>query len=136
MGTRGLGHAVSYSVSTAPFPNGMRRMRCRGRDRGWFLYLERRNVFPLPLYKQGKQGQFPTFAILLLQSSEISAAPPFFPKLKESSAPPPIATGTTNAIDLSHHLRHGSEGTTEDLGGYPASLAAGRCNCPCTSSGY
>ena len=38
-----------------------------------------------------------------------SAAPPFFSKLKESSAPPPIATSTTNAVDLPHHLRHGSE---------------------------
>ena len=26
--------------------------------------------------------------------------------------------------------------TTEDLGGHPASLAAGCCDCPCTSSGY
>ena len=33
-------------------------MRHRGRDRGWFLYSEGRNVCPLPLYKQGKQGQF------------------------------------------------------------------------------
>ena len=41
--------------------------------------------------------------------SKTSAAPPFFPKLKESSAPPHIATGTTNTVDLSHHLRHGSE---------------------------
>ena len=31
---------------------------------------------------------------------------------------------------------NGFKGTTEDLGGHPASLAAGRCNCPCTSSGY
>ena len=34
---------------------------------------------------------------------------PFFPKPKESSAPPPIATSTTNAVDLPHHFRHGSE---------------------------
>ena len=27
---------------------------------------------------------------------------------------------------------NGSKGTTEDLGGHPASLAAGRCDCPCT----
>ena len=33
-------------------------MRHRGRDRGWSLYSEGRNVRPLPLYKQGKQGQF------------------------------------------------------------------------------
>ena len=31
---------------------------------------------------------------------------------------------------------NGSMGTAEDLGGHPASLAAGGCNCPCTSSGY
>ena len=31
---------------------------------------------------------------------------------------------------------NGSKGTTEDLGGHPASLAAGCCDCPCTSSGY
>src|SRR3954463_2188403 len=48
MGTRGLGHAVSFSVSTAPSPNGTRRLRRRGRDRGWFLYSEGRNVRPLP----------------------------------------------------------------------------------------
>ena len=29
---------------------------------------------------------------------------------------------------------NGSKGTMEDLGGYPASLAAGCCDCPCTSS--
>ena len=57
-GTRGLGYAVSHSVSTAPSPNGTCRMRRHGRDRGWFLYSEGRNVRPLPLYKQGKQGQF------------------------------------------------------------------------------
>ena len=31
---------------------------------------------------------------------------------------------------------NGSKGTTEDLGGHPASLAAGCYDCPCTSSGY
>ena len=31
---------------------------------------------------------------------------------------------------------NGSKGTLEYLGGHPASLAAGCCDCPCTSSGY
>ena len=31
---------------------------------------------------------------------------------------------------------NGSKGTTKDLGSHPASLAAGCCDCPCTSSGY
>ena len=39
-------------------------------------------------------------------------------------------------LDLNTLFLNGSKGTTEDLGGHPASLAAGRCNCPCTSSGY
>ena len=39
-------------------------------------------------------------------------------------------------LDLNTLFLDGSRGITEDLGGHPASLAAGRCNCPCTSSGY
>ena len=39
-------------------------------------------------------------------------------------------------LSLNTLFLNGSKGTTEDLGGRPASLAAGRCNCPCTSSGY
>ena len=39
-------------------------------------------------------------------------------------------------LSLNTLFLNGSKGTTEDLGGHPASLAAGWCNCPCTSSGY
>ena len=39
-------------------------------------------------------------------------------------------------LGLNTLFLNGSKGTTEDLGGRPASLATGRCNCPCTSSGY
>ena len=40
------------------------------------------------------------------------------------------------SLGLNTLFLNGSKGTTEDLGGHPASLAAGCCNCPCTSSGY
>ena len=50
-GTRGLGPNQIHSVSTASSRNGTCQSRRRGRDRGWFLYLERRNARPLPLYK-------------------------------------------------------------------------------------
>ena len=39
-------------------------------------------------------------------------------------------------LSLNTLFLNGSKGTMEDLGGHPASLAAGCCNCPCTSSGY
>ena len=39
-------------------------------------------------------------------------------------------------LGLNTLFLNGSKGTTEDLGGHPASLAAGCCDCPCTSSGY
>ena len=39
-------------------------------------------------------------------------------------------------LGLNTLFLNGSKGTTEDLGGHPASLAAGCCHCPCTSSGY
>ena len=39
-------------------------------------------------------------------------------------------------LDLNTLFLNGSKGTTEDLGGHPESLAAGCCDCPCTSSGY
>ena len=39
-------------------------------------------------------------------------------------------------LSLNTLFLNGSKGTTEDLGVRPASLAAGCCNCPCTSSGY
>ena len=39
-------------------------------------------------------------------------------------------------LSLNTLFLNGSKGTTEGLGGHPASLAAGRCDCPCTSSGY
>ena len=39
-------------------------------------------------------------------------------------------------LSLNTLFLNGSKGTTEDLGGRPASPAAGCCNCPCTSSGY
>ena len=84
-------------------------MRRRGRDRVWFLYSKRRNARPLSLYKQGKQGQFAHLAGCYSNLRNLRRSLPFFPKLKESSAPPPIATSITNAVDLPHHLRHGSE---------------------------
>ena len=40
------------------------------------------------------------------------------------------------ALSLNTLFLNGSKGTTEDLGVSPASVAAGCCNCPCTSSGY
>ena len=46
------------------------------------------------------------------------------------------ASSSCQGLGLSTLFLNGSKGTTEDLGGHPASLAAGRCNCPCTSSGY
>ena len=101
------------------------------------LYSEGRNVRPVPLYKERKQGQFPHFAGCY-SISEISVAPSFFSKPKESSAPPPIATSITNAVDLPHHLRHGSEsregcevgrgaaarGAAKGAGNLPPQLAA------------
>ena len=39
-------------------------------------------------------------------------------------------------LSLNTLFLNGSKGTTEDLGVRPESLAAGCCNCPCTSSGY
>ena len=39
-------------------------------------------------------------------------------------------------LGLSTLFLNSSKGTTEDLGGHPASLAAGRSNCSCTSLGY
>ena len=39
-------------------------------------------------------------------------------------------------LSLNTLFLDGSKGTLEDLGVRPASLAAGCCNCPCTSSGY
>ncbi len=39
-------------------------------------------------------------------------------------------------LGLNTLFLNGSTGTAEDLGGHPASLAVGGCNCPCTSSGY
>ena len=64
-------------------------MRRRGRDRGWFLYSKTRNVRPLPIYKQGKQGKFAhspvaTSNLINLRRSLV------FPKSKESSAPLPL----------------------------------------------
>src|SRR3954470_16090202 len=88
MGTRGPDHAVSYSVSTAPSPNGTRRLRHRGRGRGWFLYSERRNVRPLPPYKEGKQGQFAHLPVAI-PSSRISATP-LLPKAEGQQRPPPL----------------------------------------------
>ena len=69
-------------------------MRHRGRDRGWFLYSEGRNVGPLPLYKQGKQGQFAHLAGCHSNLRNLRRSPPLT-KPKESSAPPPIATSIT-----------------------------------------
>src|SRR4051812_21996002 len=39
-------------------------------------------------------------------------------------------------LGLNTLFLNGSKGTMEDLGGHLASLAAGCCGCPCTSSGY
>ena len=83
-------------------------MRHRGRDRGWFLYSEGQNVRPSLFISRGNRGSSPIFPFVV-PTPEISAAPPFFSKQKESSAPPPIATSITNAADLPHHLRHGSK---------------------------
>ena len=44
----------------------------------------------------------------------------FFIRKDETSSPSPFI----------------SRGNTDGLGGRPTSLAAGCCNCPCTSSGY
>ena len=46
------------------------------------------------------------------------------------------ASSSCRGLVLNTLFLNGSIGTMEDLGGRPASLAAGRCNCPCTSSGY
>ena len=46
------------------------------------------------------------------------------------------ASSSCRSLGLSTLFLNGSKGTTEDLGGHPASLAAGCCDCPCTSSGY
>ena len=47
----------------------------------------------------------------------------------------PLA-GVLWCLGLDTLFLNGSKGTTEDLGGHPASLATGCCDCPCTSSGY
>src|SRR3954470_2446578 len=39
-------------------------------------------------------------------------------------------------LGLNTLFLNGSKGTTEELGGHLASLAAGYCDCPCTSPGY
>ena len=74
---------------------------------GFFIQKDGTSA-PSLFISRGNRGSSPISPVAI-PISKTSAAPPFFPKLKESSAPPPIATGTTNAVDLSHHLRHGSE---------------------------
>ena len=44
------------------------------------------------------------------------------------------ASSSCRGLVLNTLFLNGSIGTMEDLGGRPASLAAGCCNCPCTSS--
>src|SRR3954466_254185 len=123
-GTRGLDHAVSYSVSTAPSPNGTRRFRRRGRDHGWFLYSERRNVRSLPPYKQGKQGQFAHLPVAI--PSPRICATPLLPKAEGEQRPSPIATSTTNAVVLPHHSRHGSESREGEVGRGAAARGAAK----------
>ena len=75
---------------------------------GGFFIRKDETSAPSLFISRGNRGSSPISPVVT-PISQISAAPPFFPKLKESSAPPPIATSTTNAVDLPHHLRHGSE---------------------------
>ena len=75
---------------------------------GGFFIRKDGTSAPSLFISRGNRGSFPTSPVVT-PFSKISAAPSFFPKPKESSAPPPIATSTTNAVDLPHHLRHGSE---------------------------
>ena len=65
------------------------------------VYSEGRNVRPVPLYKQRKQGQFvPPCWLLLLHLHEPLPLPPSS-RSRESSAPPPIATSTTTPSTFS-----------------------------------
>ena len=71
-----------------------------GRDRGGLFIREKRNVRPLPLYKQGKQGQFvPPRWLLLLLLHKLRRSP-FFSKPREQRSPP-IATSITTPSTFS-----------------------------------
>src|SRR3954466_3259185 len=74
---------------------------------GGFFIRNGETSAPSLLISRGNRGSSP-IRQLLLQPRK-SPPLPFFPKPKESSAPPPIATSTTNDVDLPHHFRHGSE---------------------------
>src|SRR3954468_2648779 len=58
-GTRGLDHAVSYSASTVPSPNGTRRLRRHGRDRGWFFIRKGGPSAPSLLISRENRGSSP-----------------------------------------------------------------------------
>ena len=70
--------------------------------------MEGRNVRPVPLYKQGKQGHFLHLCHLLLQSQK-PPPPSSASKVEREQRSAPVAAATTSAIDLPHRLRHGSE---------------------------
>ena len=72
------------------------------------VYLEGRNVRPVPLYKQGKQGHFPHLRPSLLQSQK-SPPPSSACRVERGQRSAPVAAATTSAVDLPHRLRHASE---------------------------
>ena len=99
-----------YLTPYPPRPPRTARVECGvvGEIVGGFFIRKDGTSAPSLFISRGNRGSSPISPVAI-PISKTSAAPPFFPKLKESSAPPPIATSTTNAVDLPHHLRHGSE---------------------------
>ena len=110
---RARAHAAWATPNLAPYPPRPPRtapVECGivGEIVGAFFIRKDGTSAPSLFISRGNRGSSPISPVAT-PISETSAAPPFFPKLKESSAPPPVATSTTNAVDLPHHLRHGSE---------------------------
>ena len=115
-----------YRVAAGP-----QRVPCRGRHlvesrslsltrpRGTLVGLPGKLLLPRPCCLAGARGasrQVPWSALVGLPGKLLLPGPCL--------------------LSLNTLFLNGSKGTTEDLGVLPASLAAGCCNCPCTSSGY
>ena len=97
---------------------GYREVACRGKRLAAFVVLSRPGACRSPglAGTRGASRQVPCNVLVGLPGKLL--------------LPGPCLLGL-NTLFL-----NGSKGTMEDLGGRPASLAAGCCNCPCTSSGY
>ena len=64
---------------------------------GFFIWKDGTSA-PFLFISRGNRGS-PPISPVAIPISKTSAAPPFFPKLKESSATPPIAVDVAAAID-------------------------------------